>query len=116
MGEVILYAFLIFFLSFGLISFCNFFVDFLYETKYLKNKKIYTVVRMENEVCNAENIVRAIIAKVEKSYFGTYDHNIIFVDNNSFDGTYPLLKSIEKNSGKIKAFKREELIKKLEFF
>ena len=86
----------------------------MYETKYLKNKKIYTVVEVKNEACYMENVVKAVISKVEKSYFGTYDHNIVFVDNNSNDGTYSVLKSIEKNEGEIKAFKWEEIIKKLE--
>ena len=115
MGSVLLYAAVVFFLSFGIIAFVNFLTDFMYETKYLKNKTVYTIIQVENEACGIENIVRAINFKVEKSYSGAYDHRIIFIDNNSVDSTYKILKRLEKSIGKITVLKRAELLKKLDF-
>lgn len=115
MGNILLYSAIVFFLSFGIISFVNFLIDFVYETKYLKNKTIYTIVPMENEACSAENVVRAVKFKVEKSCSGVCDSRIIFVDLKSFDATYPTLKSFEKSEGGITAVKSEEILKKLDF-
>lgn len=115
MGNILLYASVLFFLCFGVISFFSFFADFVYETKYLKNKTIYTVVTMENEACSAENIARAVKFKVEKSCSGVCDSKIIFVDKKSSDATYQTLKCYEKSEGGIIALKSEEFCKKLEF-
>ena len=116
MGSVLIYSFVVFFLSFGVISFFGFIVDFIYETKFLRNKTLYTVVEMENEACTSENIVRAVKFKVEKSFSGVCDTKIIFVDKRSSDATFPTLKRIEKSEGGITVLKSEEIHKKLDFF
>ena len=116
MGSVLIYAFIVFFISFGIISFFNFMVDFIYETKFLRNKTLYTVVEMQNEACASENIVRAVKFKVEKSFSGVCDNKIIFVDKGSKDATFETLKHIESHNGGIMAIKSEEIHKKAEFF
>ena len=116
MGSILLYSWVVFFLSFGIISFLRFLVDFTYETKFLRNKTLYTVVEMENEACASENIVRAVKFKVEKSCSGVCDSKIIFIDTGSSDATFATLKQLEKSEGGITALKGEEIHKKLEFF
>ena len=112
MGAILIYSFIVFFISLGVISLFNFIVDFTYETKFLRNKTLYTVVEMENEVCAAENIVRAVKFKVEKSYSGVCDNKIIFIDNGSRDTTFETLKRISRNMDGISVIKSEEIHKK----
>lgn len=116
MGSILIYALIVFFISFGIISFFNFIVDFIYETKFLRNKTLYTVVGMENEACASENIVRAVKFKVEKSFSGVCDNKIIFIDKGSHDTTFETLKHIEGHNGGIMVLKSEEIHKNKEFF
>lgn len=116
MGSILIYSLIVFFVSFGIIAFFNFILDFIYETKFLRNKTLYTVVEMENEACASENIVRAVKFKVEKSFSGVCDNRIIFIDKKSKDATFETLKRLESKEGGIKVLKSEEIHKKLEFF
>lgn len=116
MGGILLYSAVIFFLSFGIISCMGFIRDFFYETKYLKNKTVYTIVPVENEACSIENIVRAVKFKVEKSCSGVCDCKLFFVDTGSSDATYSILKRLEKTDKEIIAVKTSEISKKLDFF
>ena len=101
MGDVLFYGIAIFFFGFGIISFCMFLIDFLYETKYLKDKDIYTVFIAGNEVGEIENIARAIVFKTQKNCSGMCNHKIIAIDSGSNDGTYGILKKMEVSEKKI---------------
>ena len=115
MGDIVFYSLAIFFSSFGIISFCIFITDFFYETKYLKDKDIYTVFFSKDEICTIENIARAIIFKTHKICSGMCNHRVIAIDKHSTDGTYGILKRMEKCEGKIVVLREkdmENLIKK----
>ena len=116
MGSVLIYSLIVFFISFGIISFFNFALDFIYETKFLRNKTLYTVIEMQNEACLSENIVRAVKFKVEKSFSGVCDNKIIFIDTGSKDATFETLKRLEGHNGGITVLKSEEIHKNREFF
>ncbi len=105
MGDILFYGFAIFFFSFGIISFLIFLADFFYETKYLKNKDIYTVFIAKNEVCTIENVARAIVFKTQQLCSGMCNHKVIAIDKNSDDGTYGILKRMEKCEQKLVVLK-----------
>jgi len=113
MGNIIFYTLAVFFSSFGIISFFIFITDFFYETKYLKDKDIYTVFVSKNEICTIENVARAIIFKTQKLCSGMCNHNIIAIDENSTDGTYGILKRIEICEGKIVVLRKKDMEKNL---
>lgn len=114
MLDVIFYSIAIFFSSFGIISFFMFAIDFFYETKYLKNKDIYTVFIAKNEICSIENVARAITFKAQKSCSGVCDSKIIVIDDESNDGTYGILKRMEKSEKKIRVLRKKDIIKLLD--
>lgn len=115
MGSVLLCSAVIFFISFGVINFFLFLVDFVYETKYLKNKKVYTIVPLEKEDYNVEELFRAVKFKVERGSSGVMDNEIIFVDKNDNNATYEALKRLTERDDGIKVLKSEEMLKKLHF-
>ncbi len=111
MGDIIIYSIAIFFSSFGIISFFIFVIDFFYETKYLRNKDIYTVFMTKNEVCSIENVARAIVFKTQKNCSGMCNHKIIAVDEDSSDGTYGILKKMEICEKKIVVIRKKDMEK-----
>lgn len=111
MSNIIFYALTVFFTGFGMISFFMYVIDFFYETKYLKNKKIYTFFVAKNEACAIENITRGIIFKMRKADSGICDHKIFVVDDNSTDGTYNILKKISEREKSIDVIKNDDCIK-----
>ena len=113
MSDIIFYALAVFFMGFGMISFSMYIIDFFYETKYLKNKKLYTFFLTKNEVCTVENVARAVIFKIHKSSSGICDHEIFAIDDNSDDGTYTILKKMSESEKKIKIIKNDEAVKKV---
>ena len=114
MADIIFYSIAIFFSSFGIISFCMFAIDFFYESRYLKNKEVYTVFVAKNEICSIENIARAIAFKAQKNCSGVCDSKIIAIDDGSCDGTYGILKRMEKSEKKICVLRKKDIIKLLE--
>lgn len=113
MENVIFYVLTVFFTGFGMLSFFMYIIDFFYETKYLKNKTVYTFFVAKNEVGTIENVTRGIIFKIKKANSGICDHKIFVVDDDSTDGTYGILKHISKAEKTISVVKSNEEIKKL---
>ena len=113
MSDIIFYALSVFFMGFGMISFAMYIIDFFYETKYLKDKKLYTFFFTKNEVCTVENVARAVIFKINKANSGVCDHEIFAVDDNSDDGTYTILKKMSENEKKFKIVENSDDIKKV---
>ncbi len=113
MGDIVFYSLAVFFSTFGIISFCIFITDFFYETKYLKDKDIYTVFFSKDEVCAIENIARAVVFKTQKICSGMCNHRVIAIDENSTDGTYGILKRMEKCEGKIVVLRKKDMEKLL---
>lgn len=111
MSDIIFYGITVFFCGFGMISFFMYLIDFFYETKYLKNKEIYTFFLTKNEVCTAENITRGLLFKMRKADSGICDHKIFAVDDNSTDGTYEILQKISENEKSISVIKNNENVK-----
>lgn len=65
-------------------------------------KKISVVVPTYNEEENVIPISKAIINEIETN-LGTYDYEILFIDNCSTDNTRPLLRQLCKENDNIKA-------------
>lgn len=64
-------------------------------------KKISILVPAYNEIENVERMSRALIEEMEK--MPSYDYEIVFIDNNSADGTREKLREICNSNSKIKA-------------
>jgi hypothetical protein len=114
MQAVIFYALITFFSIYGIFAFILFITDFFFDNKYLKEKTIYTIFCVKNEICKIENIVKTIIFKAYKNDVGLLDQRIIIIDLGSNDGTYELLKKLEKSEKTILVYKIEEIPKLLE--
>lgn len=115
MGNILLYTAIVFFISFGIISFINFITDFVYETKYLKDKTVCTVVGIKDDEGTVENIVRAVLFKEEKSWSGVCRRKVVFVSESEDKTAYKILKRLEKSDGKITVSKKADLLKNLDF-
>lgn len=111
MGDMAFYVVAVFFCGFGMISFFMCIIDFFYETKYLKNKEIYTFFVSKNEASFIENITRGLIFKMRKSDCGICNHKIFVVDDDSNDGTYEILKKIADEEKSITVIKNNESVK-----
>lgn len=64
-------------------------------------KKVSFLIPTYNEIENVEELSRAIINEIEK--MPEYDYEVIFIDNNSQDGTRERLREICSKNKKIKA-------------
>lgn len=113
MSDIIFYALAVFFCGFGMISFSMYIIDFFYETKYLKNKEIYTFFLAKNEACSVENTTRGLLFKMRKADSGICNHKIFVVDDDSEDGTYNILKKISDCEKSISVIKNNESVKKV---
>ena len=109
MGNLILYSVLTFFSIYGFLSCIFFFIDFFYEMKYLKNKDIYIFIKVKNEACKIEGMLRGLMFKVFKNDVGITNQKIIVLDSGSVDGTFSLLEKLSENENSILVFKKEEM-------
>lgn len=114
MKDVLFYSLVTFFSVYGIFSFFFFIADFFLDNKYLKEKTIYTIFSVKNEVCRIENIVRSMLFKIYKNDIGMSDQKIIIVDLGSDDGTYQILKKLQKDEKLVLVYKREEIAEILE--
>lgn len=64
-------------------------------------KKISVIIPAYNEYENVEPLSQAIIGEMKK--LDTYDYEIVFIDNDSQDGTREKLRMLCQNNSKIKA-------------
>lgn len=108
------YAFLTFFSAYGIFSLIFFLSDFYAERKYLKGKCLYSVLFVKDDVCRAEEMVKALLFKVFKNDTGICDRKIIVVDEGSVDATYETLFHLFEKENDVLVLRRDEAVKKLE--
>ena len=64
-------------------------------------KKISVVIPTFNEIENAKPISEAVISEIQNN-LPDYDYEILFIDNDSTDGTREVLRELAKNNKKIR--------------
>ena len=74
----------------------------------LKNMKVSIVIPVFNE----KNNIGLLVDKIKK-HLKSFTHEIIVVDDSSFDGTVKVLKKIEKRNKNLKVIYRDEIIRDL---
>ena len=114
MSDLILYSVLTFFSIYGFISFFFFLIDFFLEIKYLKDKELYIMINVKNEACKIDSILKSLLFKLFKNDIGIASQKILAVDSGSDDGTFSLLKKIEKNENSVLVLKKAEMEKFLD--
>ncbi len=108
--QIIGYALVCFFCVYGFIQMLFYILDLIFETRQLKNKKIYTVLFVKNEEETIESTVRALLWKAVKNDTGIADREITVIDLGSSDETVTLLKALEQESNAVRLRTVEELI------
>ena len=114
MGELIFWGLLTFFSAYGVFSFFFFLSDFWTEKKYLKDKCLYSVLLVKDEVCRAEQMVKALLFKAFKNDTGLCKRKIIVGDRGSSDATYQTLSALFEAERNVLVFKQDEILEKLE--
>ena len=114
MRDLLFYSMLTFFSIYGFLSFAFFIADFIFESFFLKDRKIYMLVAVKNEVCKIENITRGLLFKIFKNDVGISEQRLIVLDLGSDDGTLDTLKKLSNNESGFSVYQKEELMKKLD--
>lgn len=70
----------------------------------MKNKLISIVVPVFNEEGNVESLYRAV-TRVMSSLSARYEHELIFTDNHSEDGTFTKLQDIASQDNRVRIFR-----------
>lgn len=114
MGELLVYGCLTFFSAYGIFSLLFFLKDCYLERKYLRGKCLCSVLPVAEDVCRAENMVKALLFKTFKNDTGLCDRKLIVVNTDHCEATYQALCKLFEAEGDVLVVKPEEFVKKLE--
>ena len=107
LSEFIFFTIVSFFSVYGFVQVIIYILDFIYDTRILKDKVIYTVVAVKNEENRVEAIAKAMLLKALKNDSGVADNKVVIVDIGSTDNTPEILKLIEEDKKGILVMDKE---------
>ncbi len=112
--HIIGYALLCFFCLYGFMQLFLHFVSLFYEYRELRDKKVYTVVFVQNEENTVEGMVRSLLWRNMHREVGDADSAILVIDTGSTDNTAEIVRKMEQDYPLIHLCTPEEFLDGME--